>query len=377
MATHPRRLLRRKPSALALGATLSVSLLLAACSSTDDADDAASNTEEDSATEQDHAPELLASHWLETQLTESDGLLENFGEEDWGITLDSLISLAAAETGADAANATLERFADEGEEWIDFGTGQVAKAAYTLAVYGENPEDFFDGRDLTSELTDAITDEGQIGENSSAFDQAYGILALAKTDTEIPEDAATWLSDQQCTEEEEPGNGGYGVPYEDMTECDVADADTTGLVVQALAAVDVDQDAPEIADALDWLNGQVNDEGAIEAFGEESANSTAWAASAFAAFGDDSRDATSAYLADALLTCDDVSDSDALTEDDIGLVPASSADRDAAADNGVDEILDGARFATAQTPIGLTDAGLVDLSADGAEAASPQPTCDN
>src|SRR5690625_3097519 len=124
---------------------------------------------------------LLIAHWLHEEITENDGLMPNFGAPDWGITLDALISLAALGTGTDAADIVLERFAKEGETYVDYGLSQTAKAAYTLLVYGEDPRTFFDGRDLLQELRDGLGGNGKLGENADLSAQAYALLAFERT----------------------------------------------------------------------------------------------------------------------------------------------------------------------------------------------------
>ena len=328
----------------------------------------------------DNEAALLTAYWLQEELNDADGLMENYGSQDWGITLDTLQALAAVGTGKDAAEASLKRFASEGESYLNHGSSQVAKAAYTLLVYGKDPRTFFTDRDLLDELETAMDDAGAFGENVSPIGQSYAILAFERTTNGVPSQALEWLADQQCTDTQNANFGGFGVPFGESSACDVADADTTGLAVQALnvdpgenlsALANNDQ---AIAAGLDWLTENLNADGAIEAWGDTSVNSTAWAAQALGFFGEDpAHEQALAFLNDSVLTADDVSASDALQRADIGLIPNSSADHSTALAEGTAAILDSARFATAQAPLGMADRGMSELTAAEATAQAPTP----
>lgn len=331
----------------------------------------------------DNEAALLTAHWLQEELNASDGLMNNYGNPDWGITLDALQSLAAAGTGLDAAESSLKRFASEGTAYLDNGISQVAKATYTLLVYGKDPRTFFADRDLLTELEAALDDTGALGENVSAIGQSYAILALERTTNGVPSEALEWLAEQQCSDTSHVNFGGFGVPFGEVSVCEVVDADTTGLAVQALnvdpgenlsARASNDQ---AIAAAVDWLTENLNADGAIEAWGDTSVNSTAWAAQALGVFGEDAANSQAlAFLNDAVLTADDVLASDALRRADIGLIPNSSGDHAVALVEGTDAVLDSARFATAQALLGMTNRGMSELTAGGAAAQAPTPEFD-
>src|SRR5690625_4417820 len=113
---------------------------------------------------------------------------------------------------------------------------------------------------------------------------------------------------------------------------------------------------------------------AIAAEVDTSVNSTAWAAQALGFFGEDAaHEPALAFLNDSVLTADDVSASDALQRADIGLIPNSSADHSTALVEGTAAILDSARFATAQAPLGMADRGMSELTAAEATAQAPTP----
>lgn len=331
----------------------------------------------------DNEAALLTAHWLQEELNASDGLMNNYGNPDWGITLDALQSLAAAGTGLDAAESSLKRFASEGTAYLDNGISQVAKATYTLLVYGKDPRTFFADRDLLTELEAALDDTGALGENVSAIGQSYAILALERTTNGVPSEALEWLAEQQCSDTSHVNFGGFGVPFGEVSVCEVVDADTTGLAVQALnvdpgenlsARASNDQ---AIAAAVDWLTENLNADGAIEAWGDTSVNSTAWAAQALGVFGEDAANSQAlAFLNDAVLTADDVLASDALRRADIGLIPSSSSTRATAMSEGTAPVLDSARFATAQALLGMTGRGMSELTAAGASALAPTPEFD-
>lgn len=316
---------------------------------------------------------LLVAHWLQSELEDSNGLMSNFGAPDWGITLDTLISLAGMGTGTEAAAVALDRFEADGEAYLDYGLSSVAKAAYTLLVYGEDPRTFFDGRDLLQELRDGLENDGALGEYADAFGQAFALLTFERTTEGVPAESVSWLEAQQCLEEGNFNYGGYGMPWGDMTICDSVDADTTSLVVQALDAAGVDDDAESIAAGLDWLVANLNSQGVIEAWGAASANSTSWAAQAFSVFGLDQADGAVKFLNGQVIKPSEIDDSDVLVKADAGLIPASPVDRAEALADGTEGILAGARYATAQAGFGLGGHGLAAVTAVGASAAAPAP----
>lgn len=323
---------------------------------------------------------LDVARWVTRQLAGGSGLLENYGNPDWGLTFDAVLALDAVGTGRSATGMAVDRFADTGAPWLDeatAGSGRLAKAALALAAHGatETP----DGRDLMAELAAKLNKEtGELGAGNDAFSQALGILALERSDGGVPKVAVDWLVSQQCTEADSPNFGAYGVPWEEgTTACDAADVDTTSLVIQALLAGGLGASDSAVTGAAQWLAANQQESGAFEAFGDTSANSTGLAAQAFVALGETQRAAKAQeFLKSTMLVCTDAQDNEPIGPFDIGAIPAAGADRATALAEGIDAIIDGARFASPHALLGLSGRTISQINGTGGEVEPPGVNCE-
>lgn len=211
--------------------------------------------------------------WLEAQLNDNGGTLPStFGGTDWGLTSDAILALSAGGRGSGpAATAATAAFADaisngdyiSGEAFGDEGSayaGAIGKSMLTAALQGEDVNSF-GGVDLEAKSRSAMqtsgmfegrfSDVSSFGDFSNGLGQAYNTLALARTPGGVPTSAIEFLLEQQC-----PG-GGFRLSYATTRGC-VSDAqasiDTTGLTLQALAALPVGTARTEaINRATQWL----------------------------------------------------------------------------------------------------------------------------
>ena len=226
--------------------------------------------------------------WLAGQLT--DGVVHNdqYAFDDYGLTIDVALGLAAA-GGQDARVATVAgAVADHVDSYttgVDYGSsdvyaGATAKALHLADVAGADPT-AFGGTDLVARLegltTDAgpsagrIADQSEYGDYANTIGQAFAASGLEAAGSTEAAAATTYLLDQQCSD------GWFRLLFTtDATAADQscdggvasgaskADPDTTSLAVILLA----DQaDDPTVAAALTkaeaWLLDQQHDDGSF------------------------------------------------------------------------------------------------------------------
>lgn len=220
--------------------------------------------------------------WLIAQQTAEGGFPGFDGASDPGITVDALISLAAArqsgvdlETSIDDALSYLSS-GDLALVYTQTGVGQAAKLVLALIATGQNIDDFAGVSPLL------IVENGQDPETgiygASLYDHALAILAIDAADGEVP------VSAVDAIEAAQSGNGGWG--FDGSTDPVAADGNTTSIIIQALVAIDASVDQL-IADGLSYLETTVNEDGAA-AFNDApesvpDANSTALVAQALIA----------------------------------------------------------------------------------------------
>ena len=322
-------------------------------------------------------PAAAAAGWLAGQLTGGNHFQQDFGDAgvfpDQGLTLDAVLAFAAAGSAGDNATAAmtwlgtgtlLTEYAGDGTAASFSDAGRLAKVAYAALVTGGDPHDV-GGVDVLGRLSSQLTASGRFSDLpagsdfSNAFGQAFALLALARTPGGVPASAVAFLAGSAC-----PGGGfplDYGTP-----EC-TPDADSTAMVVQALAVRG--GDAAAAARGVDWLVSRQAEDGSFSGIGptdSPNANSTGLAAQALRAAGrtDEAAKAV-AWLRARQLGC-------AAPAGQQGAVAYDSTGFDAG--NVV--------RATAQAVLGLSGVGLADLSLTDAAGApstldcpgSPTPT---
>ena len=226
--------------------------------------------------------------WLTGQLT--DGLVHNdpYAFDDYGLTIDVALGLAAA-GGQDARVATVAgAVADHVESYttgVDFGSsdvyaGATAKALHLADVADVDPT-AFGGADLVTRLEGLTTDSGpsagriadqsEYGDYANTIGQAFAASGLAAAGSTEAAAATTYLLDQQCSDgwfrllfTTDAGAADQSCDGGVASGVSKADPDTTSLAVILLA----DQaDDPAVAAALTsaeaWLLDQQNDDGSF------------------------------------------------------------------------------------------------------------------
>lgn len=223
-------------------------------------------------------PADRAGSWLEKQLT--GGLVHNdaYDFDDYGLTADTGMALAAVGGQRKAVKQITRALAKNVDSWTtgaDFGSsdvyaGSVAKAVVFAQTAGADPKDF-GGVDLVKRLAARIgSEKGAVGrlqdktaetDYANTLGQAYAAAGLANAGSKKARGAVRFLLAQQCS------SGAFRLYFAapdaaDQT-CDGAarkkdrapDTDATAIAVLNLQSID--RPGPRvrksIASALGWL----------------------------------------------------------------------------------------------------------------------------
>lgn len=259
-----------------------------------------------------------------------------------GSTTDLVYALAGAGAGADLAAQALADLEASADSYLT-APGPIAKVLIAVDVAGGDIHAFA-GHDLEQELRAAMGDDGAF--HAYAVNQAYAILALARTADGVPAEALDWLATQRCDD----GSIGNDFDEDGAPDCP-GDADTTALAAQAFAA---GEDEAELATTLDWLLANQAEDGSFSNFGANP-NSTGLAAQALRSVGEtDAADAAAAWVATQQLACG---------EENAGAIASPY------------EGLQSLEFATLQGVLAFGAASLDQLDLAGADADAPTLTC--
>lgn len=192
--------------------------------------------------------------WLKTQQQADGGFTNGFSEgSDLGTTCDIIQAIAAGEQDAstwvsNGGNSPLDYLYAQVETGAVSTLGLQSKTVLALLATGQDPAAFA-GSDLVAELNaayDATT--GIYGEN--VFDHSLAMLALSNAGQSVPDEAAQYLLDNQCTDGAWALFGG--------TEPETGDTNTTALAIQALLATGHQDDLDE---AFAYLHSVQNNDG--------------------------------------------------------------------------------------------------------------------
>ena len=260
----------RRSAALATGALLAGSLLVPGAAVADAPPELA-------------APAEAAAAWSVAQLTDG-----THASEDHGLTADLVMGFAATGTAGEAAERATDWLAAHAADYARRGgpeavnAGGTAKLALVASIQHRDPGDF-GGLDLTGMLLERLNEDGRFtdaaptGDMSNQFSQSLAVLALRRSG-ELPDSAVEFLASTRCA------SGGFPLSLSRRPDRCTADTDSTGMAVQAL--VDAGQ-ADEAAPALDWLEGQQQENGGFgyNATSAPNSNSTALAVQALIAGG--------------------------------------------------------------------------------------------
>ncbi|MGI8663804.1 MAG: prenyltransferase/squalene oxidase repeat-containing protein [Acidimicrobiales bacterium] len=301
-----------------------------------------------------------ALDWVERELDANGSAMPSpFGQgSDWGLTLDSILALAAGSRGgsASATNAT-NNVLDHAPSYFtgaDFGSpndryaGPLAKLLLGAVVQGADTSDVA-GFDLEATLralmvpsgaqAGRFSDVSDFGDFSNGFGEALGVLALARSDSGVPSAAVAFLLAQQCP------TGGFRLFYAAQTSDPAgctgdaeADTDATSFALMALLSEPATPATTASAGrAVTWLQGRQGADGGVSGTGPtgaENANSTGLAGAVLRASGEtDAAAAAESWVESVQLTATDPAQSAAV--DDVGAIARDVAARDAAISDGI------------------------------------------
>ncbi|MDG4833971.1 prenyltransferase/squalene oxidase repeat-containing protein [Solwaraspora sp. WMMD1047] len=341
-----------------------------------------------------------ASRWLAGQLV--DGGLPGFVGSDWGLTIDALLALRAAEVEPAAVAAITRSLAANADGYAairteagDFITGgSTAKVLVAVVAAGLDPTDFggHDWRARTQGLIHGSDEGARAGwlhdlnlgtaAGSNLFGQSLAVIGLARSGG-VPQPAVDFLVRQQC-----PGGGFRLYPGATGTSCvdDPAteqnmDVDATAMAVQALLAAaeaGASGTAGPVAAATSWLLAEQAADGSFHGSGftdYPNTNSTGLGGQALAAVGErDAAAKAAAFIAAQQLTPANAGAAAA----HVGAIAYTSDALATAVTNGIGEFeLDQWRRASAQAVLGLAQVPLGQIGTGGPvpePSATPTPS---
>ena len=252
-----------------------------------------------------------AATWLAAELTDAGTVVGSYpggdGQAvtytDWGRTLDAALGLLAAGGHDDVLGRTLTSVATPtavleytrgapGDRSDAAYVGATAKLAFVIEVTGGDAT-AVGGVDLLAQLLSLTTPAGRFadrsayGDYANVYGHAFALLALDAAGRTPADALVQGLLSAQCTD------GSFPESYPKAGTTCTGQVDATGLVLQALAALDLG--SSEAAQrATTWLQGKQQAGGGFP--GEAPVNSTAYAVLGLNAVGADTTSAV-AYLA--------------------------------------------------------------------------------
>lgn len=331
--------------------------------------------------------ETAALTWTGCELERNGGTFPGFGDSpDFGLTLDAVMAYALDDRASDHhATTALDIVGDRILEYVSdagFGdgtteryAGALAKSTLAFALAGRDVNDV-DGVDLEAELrarmqttgddTGRFSDQSQWGDYSNGFGQSLAILALARTEGGVPQQAIDFLMSQQCP------NGGFRGTYSTPGGCTDsvnADTDYTSFAIQALHSIGQSAEVKlALHRAVDFVLDHQADDGSVSGTGVTAVpntNSTALAAQALRAVGRTTdADEASGWVRGRQIDATDAGDGPAGT--DLGAIAYGPDAFDAAITAGIAEgVRDQWRRATVQ--------GLLAFDAPSYSPAGEEP----
>lgn len=309
-----------------------------------------------------------AAHWLSGEL-DHNRIPSGFGDfTDWGLTVDTLLGLAAEGSKTARVRKIAGVLANHVEDYTGSGSERYAGALGKLLVAAKvarRDVRHFGGPNLRARVLHRVAgpragsqhgrlrDRSEFGDYSNTISQSFGVLGLSRTGG-APPSTVDFLLDQRC-------NAGWFRLTEDSDSgCrgsqDAPDVDATAYAVQALLAARAHGAAlPKgtVRESSAWLVSAQRDSGG---FGGGSStegansNSTGLAAQALTATGRDAAAArAAAFVADLQLTRRSTEGTPA--SDEVGAIAYDRSAYRAALHDGIgrsDAARDQYRRATAQ-----------------------------
>ncbi len=219
--------------------------------------------------------------WIASQQLEDGGWPGFTGESDPGITIDAVLALASARNAGAEVNLSkaLRYLEANGKTYAESSSGAAAKLVMAIKAVDQDPRDFA-GIDAFAIATDDYNVETKLYGNG-VYDTALVMLAYGAMGRTGPDRIIETLTKLQIED------GSWA--FDGTTELGNGDTNTTAMVVQAMARLKRGDD-PMIAKALAYLK-TTRQEGGFPFQGGElataDANSTGVVAQALIATGQD------------------------------------------------------------------------------------------
>jgi len=223
-----------------------------------------------------------AAGYLVTNLVDGNHLISDFGNES--ITADAVLALVAADRDEDAAAIdAMVGYLEQQAPSYATSPEAAAKLVIVALATGKDPAGF-GGTDLVSLVKAGVQPDGSFGAFPGPYASGLGLIALARTGSEIPAAMTDWLVGRA-----DPA-GGWG--YEPGQP---ADPDSTGMAILGLKALPQPTEATTAAidAAVTWAGSARQADGSWAGFAP--VNSTAVLGSALQEAGVEQAEAV-AYL---------------------------------------------------------------------------------
>lgn len=215
--------------------------------------------------------------WIKWKYDASTGSFEGYNP---GASIDAVLALASNNQymrhSGTYATLPLDYFAAQAPSYAANGASAAGKMMMGVVVAGGNPRDV-GGVNLVISTTNTYSPTtGCYG--STTWDHAWAVLGLVAIGEPVPAEAATCMKNMQAT------GGGWGF----NAQASAATADSTGLALQALAALGVDANDAAVVSGLNYLKANQNPDSGWPGYGgDTSASSTAFALQGLAAYSQD------------------------------------------------------------------------------------------
>jgi hypothetical protein len=169
------------------------------------------------------------SDWLVSQQGDDGAWVGFNGASDPGVTIDAVIALTAAHSSGIDVDLTraVAYLETNGKEYAQSGAGQAAKLALAAVAVGKDPTTFGGIDSIEQALEGYNENTGMYG--SGLYDTALVALALGSVGRDLPDNALKAIDDKQM------GDGSWA--FDGTKSAGNGDTNTTAILIQALVAI--------------------------------------------------------------------------------------------------------------------------------------------
>jgi hypothetical protein len=197
-----------------------------------------------------------AADWILEQRGDDGSFLGSTARTTVMATCDAVLALAALgyypDQPAPSGRTASDFLREAAPDFAAQSPRSAGRLALALIALGHDPH-AFGGVDVVAHIEDAYNRSTGAYGQPSTWNSAWAILGLVGSGANIPENAVDYLRSARATE------GGWGA----QIGADEIDGDSTGIALQALAAVGVPEDDPAIWLGVEALRLMQNDDAAF------------------------------------------------------------------------------------------------------------------